>query len=154
LLIGGFNHTRPLLAGYAVFPDVGASGQIVFLIDTGADASLIGPGDCVTLGLEPHLSQGSPSAIHAPTPVIGISGSIVPYILRAYLFFLQRDSANNLLPQPYCRVGQIDVLAPSLMPTPDPSQWPMSCLGWDVLQHMESIDFHLGQGKVFCHLPA
>jgi hypothetical protein len=154
VLLGGFNGTRPLLPGFVIFPNLNASGQVIFLVDTGADVSLIGPGDCVALGLEPQLNLSSPHVQQAPTVVSGICGSVQPYLVEVYLFFPQRDEEGDPLPDPYCRVGTIDVLTPAMMPTPDPQRWPMSCLGWDVLQQMEHIDFHLGGGKVLFHLPA
>jgi len=154
VLLGGFDGTRPLLPGFAVFPNLNSSGQVIFLVDTGADISLIGPGDSVALGLEPQLNLANPHVQQAPTPVTGIGGSVQPYVIQVYLFFPARGPAGNLLPDPYCRVGTIDVLTPAMMRTPDPQLWPMSCLGWDVLQHMESIDFRLGQGQILFHLPA
>ena len=154
MLLGGFKGTRPLLEGYAAFADFNSYGQVFFLVDTGADASLIGPGDCIALGLDLSLHPGHPHVTKAPTPVIGIGGPIWPYLVRVHLFFPRMDPKGNPLPLPYCRSGMIDILTPALMPSQNPAEWPMSCLGWDVLQHMDNIDFHLGQGKILFHLPA
>jgi hypothetical protein len=152
-VVGGFSGTRPILAGVVFFHDLQVTGQVVFLVDTGADASFLGPGDCVRLGLAKAIDQGSRGIRRAPTPVIGIGGSMTPYLARVSLFFAAVDHITGDRIDPYCSTGKIDIVPPSTMASPDPSRWPMSCLGWDVLRGMGRLDFRLPDGKAYFCLP-
>ena len=151
MLIGGFNGTRPQLPGLAAFPDLNLVGQVIFLVDTGADVSVIGPGDSAALGLDRAIQLGNPHIALAPTPVVGFGGKLHPYLAKAYIVFPAVDSISGEAEKPYCYAGEIDVLTPAMLTEPDPSCWPSSCLGWDMLRMMARIDFRPPEHKsYFC----
>lgn len=62
-LAGAPGRLRPMAMAHVDIPSQHLSADIVFLIDTGADSTLIAPVDVAVLGLETsHLSRGVRSA--------------------------------------------------------------------------------------------
>lgn len=53
---------RPFVIAFLDIPSLQCSGDVAFLVDTGADATLLAPRDAARLGINPGLlPQGTPS---------------------------------------------------------------------------------------------
>ncbi|MDE2695872.1 MAG: hypothetical protein OXH97_05075 [Chloroflexota bacterium] len=60
MIDGRFGDTsgRPYVEGRVYFPRFDLEGDISFLVDTGADASLLNPGDVARIGVDVDLLEG------------------------------------------------------------------------------------------------
>lgn len=117
MLRGRFGDTtgRPYIEGRLILPRLSISGDISFLVDTGADTSVLVPADALRLSV-PY------SELDGDREVGGIGGSAHCYIERAILVFTEPNVAL------YAYDLQLDV-----MPV-DPSAMDcLSILGRDVL---------------------
>ena len=54
---------RPYVEGRVYFPRFDLEGDVSFLVDTGADASLLNPGDVVRIGVNIDLLAGSAESV-------------------------------------------------------------------------------------------
>ncbi len=83
MLRGRFGDTsgRPYMEGRVLFPRLGTSGNVSFIFDTGADASLLMPLDAQRMGLDYGLFEREASTL-------GIGGASENFIERAYLAFV------------------------------------------------------------------
>lgn len=118
MLRGRFGDTsgRPYVEGRLLFPRLALAANISFLVDTGADTSLLMPGDGTRMGLDYSLLAGDNEAV-------GVGGLTHNFTENALLAFL--ESRRTL----YVYAIQLDV-AP---PTPDVPVDIPSLLGRDVL---------------------
>ncbi len=82
MLIGRFGRTshRPYIAGRLFLPRLNVAGDISFLLDTGADSSIIMPVDGRRLGIQYDQLQGDRECG-------GIGGTVHCYVERAVLVF-------------------------------------------------------------------
>ena len=93
MLEGRFGNTSgaPYLEGRIVLPRLGARGLISFLVDTGADASIIMPADSLKLGIDykslkdPTTSQGIGGLAHGFNEVGVLSFSDRRYVYSYYI---------------------------------------------------------------------
>ena len=107
---------RPYLEGRLILPRIGIAGNISFLVDTGADASMIMPLDGKRLGIDYSQLQGDAVSF-------GLGGEIHSFLEDAILVFTEPGSAL------YLYNIEIDI------PPPDPAlpdDLP-SLLGRDIL---------------------
>ena len=124
MLRGAFGepNNRPFLFGYLRLLQLGKSGSIDFLVDTGADTTCVHPGDLTRIAGEPlnWLYAGDQSLVR------GLGDTVTVYPLEVVLSF--RDDLNL-----YMYSLTIDV--------PDPEQVPpiVPILGRDVLQHWRMV---------------
>jgi translation initiation factor 2B subunit (eIF-2B alpha/beta/delta family) len=82
MLIGRFGDTtgRPYLEGRLVFPRLNLQHNVSFLVDTGADRTVIMPADAVTLGIDYSALTGNEA-------VGGIGGTLNMFLSRQQSFF-------------------------------------------------------------------
>lgn len=127
MLIGRYcDRGRPWLAAVVEITALKVTAFVDFLVDTGADVSMIGPADCHRLGLEPLLYAGAPHVRQASEPVTGIGGEAYPYLVKARLFFPACDSprvAAQTVSALHVITREMTGLTASLP----------SVLGWDIL---------------------
>ncbi len=71
---------RPMLEGKIILPRLGIEDNISFLMDTGADTSVLMPGDARRLGVSYELLEGDRECG-------GIGGTVHSFIERAILVF-------------------------------------------------------------------
>ena len=102
-------------------PTLGVSGEIEFLVDTGADSTILGPVDVLFLDLDIGALPAGPRSV-------GVGGRIATARVDATLVFSNRSVPIVLrVLSPRSRRQQQAVLRlPSL-------------LGWDVLRHYALI---------------
>lgn len=83
MIRGRFGETtgRPYLEGRLVIPRLGIRGDVSFLVDTGADSSLIGPADGLEMGIDyTRLSRLTES--------VGTGGMAQSYREKASIAFI------------------------------------------------------------------
>ena len=82
MITGRFGDTsgRPFIEGRLYLPRLGIAGDISFLLDTGADASVLMPADSRRLKVPFHELNGD-------NPCGGIGGTVHCYVERAFLVF-------------------------------------------------------------------
>ena len=117
MLRGRFGDTtgRPYIEGRLIVPGQGLSSNLSFLVDTGADRTMLMPADARQMGLD--YSQ-----LTRRTESVGIGGASLNFVEQATLVFLE--------PERFLQVYVIDIriAAPSLEIMDLPS-----LLGRDVL---------------------
>jgi predicted aspartyl protease len=105
MLEGRFGNTSgaPFFEGRIIFPRLGVRGLVSFLVDTGADATIITPLDGGKLGIDY-------SALRNPEASGGIGGAAKTFAEEAVLSFSDRRyvysyliSVRILEPRPYSR---------------------------------------------------
>ena len=89
MIIGSFGEGsgRPLIEGKIILPRLAIEGDVSFLMDTGADTSVLMPSDAKNLGVPYNLLEG-----HRECG--GIGGTVHSFIERAILVFA--DPARTL----------------------------------------------------------
>jgi predicted aspartyl protease len=107
---------RPIVDCYLFLPDFGVDATIPFLLDTGADCSLLMPADAKRLGID-H------SKLTYDNSSTGVGGPCKEHTARARL--VVQD--GNLMHGYVTTIGIAD-------PIPDLEEAP-SLLGMDILQH-------------------
>ena len=82
MLEGRFGDTsgRPYIEGRVYFPRFDLEGDVSFLVDTGADASLLNPVDVVRIGVDVDLLEGSAESV-------GLGGAIQCFVEPAWVIF-------------------------------------------------------------------
>lgn len=123
MLIGRFGDTtgRPYLEGRLIIPRLEVTGEISFLVDTGADQSLLSPLDGQRLRLDySRLGNEGES--------IGMGGIVQNFQEQAFLTF--SDAGRTL----YAYAVNIAIATPS----PDIMDLP-SLLGRDVVDHWRMV---------------
>lgn len=86
MLYGRFGNSsgRPYLSARVFIPRFGASGNVSFIFDTGADNTVLMPADAAALGIDfTDLSD--------PFESLGIGGSALMYPERAHIAFLDES---------------------------------------------------------------
>ncbi len=119
MLYGSFgtHNGEPNLDAYLVLPQLGASGQVNFLVDTGAAITCLHPNDLLALGADLEAVRALPTL-----SVSGVGGSPNVYQTPGYVAF---GDGNGV----YVYEIQVSVLDPQDAP-------PLaSMLGRDILQH-------------------
>ena len=88
MLSGRFGNTsgRPYIEGRLIIPRLNVQGDFSFLVDTGADTTLLMPGDGVTLGLD--YSQ----LLNRNDDARGAGGRFTGYSESAWLVFSEGDN--------------------------------------------------------------
>jgi hypothetical protein len=104
----------PFLSGRLVIPRLGIDREVSFLIDTGSDSSLLGPGDCDRLGVDYRLLRNVQTHL-------GIGGIGRTFTETASIFFQDAQASYRY---------NIDLGIPA--PSPDIAGIP-SLLGRDTL---------------------
>lgn len=119
MLRGRFGDTsgRPYLVGRLILPRLGLQGDISFLVDTGADKSVLMPIDALRLGVDYTSLSGSAASV-------GIGGYARMFEEEAAAVFLEGTRTLHMY---FIQVG-----VPSY--TPEIEDVP-SLLGRDVLDH-------------------
>lgn len=102
MLIGRFGNTtgRPYIEGRLVLPRLGITGDVSFLLDTGADVTYLTPGESVRLRIP--YSELVPSA----QPSFGVGGTTADFIETCYLAFA--DEANLYVYQRDVHIAPLD----------------------------------------------
>jgi predicted aspartyl protease len=87
MLLGRFGDTsgRPYIEARIYLPRLGLSGDISFLIDTGADTSLLTPGDSIRLGVDESNLSGD-------SECLGVGGVGHNFVERAVIVFADTTS--------------------------------------------------------------
>ena len=123
-LLGRFGDTsgRPYLEARIVFPGLGVAGHISFLVDTGADRTIIHPIDGARIGVDYGKLVWSASAV-------GVGGRTVKQAPeRALVVFSQPDKALYVYELDVLIVPQDNVATSMRIP---------SLLGRDILDRWE-----------------
>ena len=86
MLRGHFNRRtgRPYLEGRLRLPRLGIEGVVQFLVDTGADDSLLSPGDASAAGVDF-------SALRSRSTALGLGGAVECYVEPATIAFVGDD---------------------------------------------------------------
>lgn len=89
MIIGSFSDGsgRPLIEGKIILPRLGIQGDVSFLMDTGADSSVLMPSDAKNLGIPYDRLEGNHECG-------GIGGTVRSFVERAILVF---TSPNRML---------------------------------------------------------
>ena len=143
MLIGRYcDRGRPWLAAVVEITELKVTAFVDFLVDTGADVSMIGPADCHRLGLEPLVYPGAPQVRQSPEPVTGIGGEVYPYLVRARLFFPACDSKHVAVQT----VNAMHVVTREMtrLTAANASALP-SILGWDILGRFGTLILARGE---------
>ena len=130
MITGRFGDTsgRPFIEGRLILPRLNIQGDISFLMDTGADTSMVMPGDAKRLGLPFDMLQGDRECG-------GIGGTIHHFVERGIIVFTD--------PQVMLYAYDLEV---SIMPDdPDMEEVP-SLLGRDVIDRWRIIYDPQGTG--------
>ncbi len=53
---------RPFVSGWLEVPSLRCSGEVAFLVDTGADSTVLAPRDAALLGIDPSLLPPGPAS--------------------------------------------------------------------------------------------
>ncbi len=124
MLRGRFGNTtgRPYIEGRLVIPRLNTSGDISFLVDTGADQTLLAPADGLRIGLDYADLHGDGKQI------IGIGGVTENFVEDAVVVFA--DGIKVI----YGYTIQLGIAPPS----PDIMDIP-SLLGRDIIDHWRMI---------------
>lgn len=95
MIVGRFGDTsgRPFVEGRLYLPRLGIQGNISFLLDTGADSSMIMPGDAKKLGINYNDLQGD-------TECVGVGGPVHYYVERALVAFSDPGEALHIYELP------------------------------------------------------
>ena len=82
MIIGSFGEGsgRPLIEGKIILPRLAIEGDVLFLMDTGADTSVLMPSDAKNLGVPYNLLEGDRECG-------GIGGTVHSFVERAILVF-------------------------------------------------------------------
>ena len=113
----GIHSGAPNLDAYLVLPELGVSGQVNFLVDTGAVITCLHPNDLLALGADLEAVKGLPTLT-----VSGVGGSPTVYRTPGYVAFGDDNSV-------YAYEIQVSILDPEGAP-------PLaSMLGRDILKH-------------------
>ena len=126
-VVGFVGEGRPYLPATVVLPRLRASASVSFLVDTGADRTLISPADALRLGYD-YACPGPPES------VVSVAGEI-------RLF-----SEEAVVAAPDSTGGQVHAVPLTVSVLP-PSPWSLSLpsiLGRDFLVH---FDLHLDIGR-------
>ena len=116
---GGFNgHGRPRIKALVRFPRFDVISNISFLLDTGADATLISHHDAVAMGIKTKL-------LRRPTLVTGVGGELKLFPEQAQATF---EAANGKL---YIYNQKLNIAAPN-----GPNQ---SLLGRDIIDRWKIL---------------
>lgn len=99
---------------------------IAFLLDTGADRTILTPFDAARFGVTPAQFRSPPPAWPRPSRTIGLSGGLSIYPFDARVEIAHHDGRQV----PY--TGSVLVAAAGMT-------FPHSLLGWDVLGAFEVI---------------
>jgi hypothetical protein len=118
LIRGGFAVGRAYVLAQISVPRLGRVEYILFLIDTGADITVIQPPDLIKLGIDAQRDLPRPTA-----HISGISGGSTLSVEPCVLQFIHTDGVINRLEIPLHFAEPIAVNAES-----------ESLLGWDVLR--------------------
>ncbi len=113
---------RAYIEGRVLIPRLRWSGAVTWVVDTGADQSMLGPEDALRIGVDPgRLIEGAPS--------FGVGGSLATYAEPALLLFVEL---------PFIQVNRIvlDIAPLDSKPVELPSP-----LGRDVLDRWR-MDYH------------
>src|SRR2546427_11984597 len=100
---GGYpGRLRPFVIANVTIPSLGLVGIVHFLVDTGADSTLLAPRDALALGLELRgLPQATPSTGvggRTPTVIRNLTAeSLARYIKRMYADLLSLAAHSALL---------------------------------------------------------
>ena len=114
----GAHSGEPNIEGYLIVPALNVSGHVEFLVDTGADGTLVQPSDLLALGADEAMLR----RLQYKKPVNGIGGSLGVHIAKSSLLFLASSTLN---------VYSVEVGIPHIDQVP-----PLpSLLGRDILQH-------------------
>jgi len=87
-LSGRFGDTtgRPYLEGRLVFPRLNLRGEVSWLVDTGADESMLMAADALRFGVDYSQLRASPSQS------VGIGGAMSSFVEDAILVFTERGT--------------------------------------------------------------
>jgi len=82
---GPTGRLRPFVIAHLTLPALGLAGTVHFLVDTGADSTLLAPRDAITFGVDlRRLPQDTPSTgVGGRTPTVSTAGRL---ILEAHTF--------------------------------------------------------------------
>lgn len=110
MLKGRFGDTsgRPYMEGRLYFPRLKIQGDISFLLDTGADSSMLMPADAIRIGIPFDQLEGDIEAA-------GIGGTVHCYPERAVLVFTEPNIAVHAYDIPELSIMQND---PTLLDLP------------------------------------
>ena len=86
MLTGRFGESsgRPYIEAKIYLPGLGISGEISFLVDTGADTSLLAPSDSLRLGIDDSLLTGD-------SECIGVGGIGHNFVEKSVIVFADEE---------------------------------------------------------------
>jgi len=124
VIYGEVSFGRPFITGFIVLPRLMLGDEISFLVDTGADRTVIQPRDAVKLGIEHQRTfAGAPVVVSR-----GIGGNAEEYVEPGLVLFRHNDEKwDHLL-----------VLLYFAKPTPENASDP-SILGRDVISYYRLV---------------
>ena len=80
---------RPYIAARVNIPVVGAWAHVLFLVDTGADKSLLSASDARRIGIDY-------AALGAPSGIVGVGGSLDAYPVQADIAFADSEAKVHI----------------------------------------------------------
>lgn len=120
-------HGEPRLSVTVIISRLGISRSVAFLVDTGADFTVLSPKTAIDIGI--NYNQ-----LSKPKPVFGIAGEQGCHREKAMIVVAGPDS--HTVEHPIC----IGILVPPDEPDPDRHRRPLpSLLGRDVLNHFRMV---------------
>jgi hypothetical protein len=128
-MVGYPGPPRPFVAARLVIPAHQLAGNVDFLIDTGADSTVLAPRDALRLGLDLSLLPQGPGSA-------GVGGTTPTVQVDAIITLDQRSFTTTLR-----------ILAPSSQRQMAALAWIPSLLGRDLLAHF-ALFFEERTGKV------
>ena len=125
MLVGRFGNSsgRPYISARVAIPSLGLVGSVSFLIDTGADTTLLTPADATKIGFDFNVAGKVWTAQ-------GIGGSAKTSVFRARLVFLDRECGRL-----YGYENRLSILHPSDEDEDAVSERIPSLLGRDLLNN-------------------
>ena len=123
MLEGRFGDTsgRPYVEGRVYFPRFDLDGDVSCLVDTGADASLLNPGDVVRIGVSIDLLEGNAESV-------GLGGAIQCFVEPVWVIFTSSDGTIHI----YRSHMEIAPVQPDTLDLP-------SLLGRDILDRWRMV---------------
>lgn len=118
MIVGGFVGRYPLVKARLQLPTLGAEGQVIFLLDTGAHTSCVMPDDGRLLRIDYGRLTGASSQTR------GLGGSVASVSVPAALVFAEDNGVHRV----YEFIIDVMPDTPALQEMP-------SLLGQDILAH-------------------
>ena len=128
MLLGNFDaNGRPYLTAWLVIHELDLAAPISFLVDTGADSTMLAPADAQSMGIDLNNLQESALSVG------GIGGESTPYSIQAEIMVTDRGKA-------YFYPIDLKIPKPQDVPENMPSLLGQNILRYWMMRHSPSTD--------------